>query len=96
MSYADEAALSTDPEFTARLGAAVVSESIAKPDDALADSLLNKPGYGSSLFAPGVSSSPGMGDKYAAGGQAAVTDGDILASVQALWPRISDSLTPTP
>lgn len=90
MSYEDVAKLSTDSDFTLRLAAGLTGEAVLKVGDTLADLTLKNPALSASMFMPLVSSSPGFGDKYATGGQAAVTDGDILSAIQTAWPRVAD------
>jgi hypothetical protein len=95
MTYADTAALAADPDYGSRLAACVVTESLGKPDDALADAVLrNGPGYAVNVFGPTVASAPGFGDKYATGGAAAVTDADLLSAVQASWARLAGVYAP--
>ena len=89
MTFADNAALAQDGEFTWRLGAALGIEALAGSDE-LADTILGQPTTTSAfLFMPAVSSAPGFGDKYATGGQESITDGDITAAVQASWARVA-------
>lgn len=89
MSYSDQQNLSVDPEFVDRLWAATATEAQAKPaDDPPARYVLANPYKGADLFMPYVATAPGFGDLYAAGGQEAITDGDILSAVQAAWPRV--------
>jgi hypothetical protein len=90
MAYEDVAALTVDQEYQARLGAALMTEALGKPGDALADALLaGGPFLGQSWFGPAVAASPGFGDKFATGGQSAITDGDLLSAVQANWTRMA-------
>lgn len=95
MSFADNAALAGDAEFVNRLGAALGVEALAKPDtDALANTILGQPSSTSAfLFMPAVSSAPGFGDKYAAGGQESISDADITSAVQAAWVRVGSATT---
>lgn len=91
MTFADTAALAADPDYQSRLAACVVTESLGKPGDSLADAvILNGPQFAARVFGPTVASAPGFGDKYAAGGAAGITDGDLLSAVQASWARLSD------
>ena len=95
MTFADTAALAADTDYRSRLAACVVTESLGKPDDQLADDVLrNGPGFAVNVFGPAVASAPGFGDKYASGGQEAVTDGDLLSAVQGSWARLSDVYAP--
>lgn len=89
MSYADEADLGTDAEFTRRLTAAITDESRSKIDDPLAAYVMRAPAAGAAIFMPFVSTAPGFGDKYATGGQTSITDADILSSVQASWTDVA-------
>jgi hypothetical protein len=94
MAYTDVAALTADQEFNARLAAAATTEALGRADP-LSDLVLkNPPPYVAGLFGPTVAASPGFGDKYAGGGQEAVTDGDLLSAVQANWARLSGLYAP--
>lgn len=95
MTYADSAALSEDQQFKDRLGASLNIESLGKPDDPLANRILGTTVGGWGMFMPFVSSAPGFGDKYAAGGQESITDGDLLSAVQASWARVAAIHTPS-
>jgi hypothetical protein len=96
MTYQDSANLTADQEYQRRLQACVTNEALLKPDDAFADKLLTTPMLAITAFAPTVAVAPGFGDKYVAGGQAAITDGDLLSAVQSLWPRMSELHLPEP
>jgi hypothetical protein len=85
MSYADQAALAADGEFNQRLTSALTTEGRADIADPLAKLVMNSPMQGAAVFMPFVSSAPGFADMYGAGGQASITDNDILAAVQASW-----------
>lgn len=87
MSYQDQYNLGTDPEFTQRLTAAVTDESRAKTDDPLAEYVMRNPTAGAALFMPFVSTAPGFGD---AGGQANITDAQILSAIQASWDAVTN------
>jgi hypothetical protein len=87
VAYLDQSNLSYDTEFNQRLVAALNSESAVKPADPVADAVLR--GQGQQLFMPLVSAAPGFADTYAAGGSAAIQDGELLAAVQAAWPRVA-------
>lgn len=89
MSYADQAALGADREFSQRLSSALTTEGRSKITDPLGKLVMNSPVQGVAVFIPFVSSAPGFADKYAAGGQAAITDGDILSAVQASWADVT-------
>ena len=89
MTYQNTADLSADTDYQERLSACLTTEALGRPGDALADQLLRSPAYGLQAFGPVVASAPGFGDKYAGGGQSAVTDGDLLSAVQASWERIA-------
>jgi len=89
MSYQDVSSLTADVAFNARLSAALTTEALGKTDS-LSDQLLkNQPYWGAMIFGPSVAASPGMGEAYATGGSEAVTDGSILAAIQAQWDRIA-------
>lgn len=83
MAYADRAALKTDPDFRGRLDACVLNEAALKPPDPFVDAILSQPNYGMEAFLPLVVSLPGF-DRP----QSAITDGDLLAGVQAVWARV--------
>lgn len=89
MGYQDTANLATDNDFRARLAACLSGEAMGKVGDGLADLILKNPSSAANMFMPLVSASPGFGDKYAAGGQDQITDGDLLSSVQANWARVA-------
>jgi hypothetical protein len=89
MTYADQAALAADPDFTRRLQSALTTEGRADVADPLAKLVMNSPGQGGAVFMPFISSAPGFADKYATGGQSAVTDGDLLSAVQASWADVT-------
>lgn len=90
MSYEDVANLAKDQDFSARLAAGLTTEAMGKVEDPLGDLILKNPPVGASMFIPLVSSAPGFGDAYASGGQLAITDGMMLAAIQAAWPRVSN------
>jgi hypothetical protein len=90
MAYADTAALAADPDYQSRLAVCVISEALGKPVDSFTDQLLRTgPQFAAIVFGPTVASAPGFGDKFATGGQAAVTDGDLLSAVQSNWTRVA-------
>jgi hypothetical protein len=89
MTYQDSAALAADDQFTARLAACLTTEAAGRPGDQLADTILTGGHTGVSWFMPLIAVAPGLGEKYAAGGQESVTDGDILSAVQANWARVA-------
>jgi hypothetical protein len=88
MTYQAQADLSVDPDFTARLGAALISESRSQPADPLAAVVLAYPAQGTAWFMPFTSSAPTFADKYGAGGQESITDADLLSAVQADWAAV--------
>lgn len=98
MSYADQAALASDREFSARLSSALTTEGRAQVADPLGKLIMNSPQQGVTVFMPFVSSAPGFADKYAGGSQTSITDGDILSAVQASWADVStvQGLSDTP
>lgn len=89
MTYQDSANLAADIQYLERLSACVTTEAIPKPADQFVDQVLRNPGFASQAFAATVAVAPGFGDKFAMGGQSAVTDGDLLSAVQASWDRIA-------
>lgn len=82
MAYADRAALITDPAFMGRLNACVANEAAGKPASPFTDQILRAWGYGGQAFGTLVISLPGF-DRP----ESEITDGDILAGVQAVWDR---------
>lgn len=96
MSYSDQAALAGDQAFNARLSAALTTEGRADVTDPLGKLVMNSPMQGVAVFMPFVSSAPGFADKYGAGGEASITDADMLAAVQAVWDDVAavQGLTP--
>jgi hypothetical protein len=95
MTFQNTADLAADEQYQQRLSACLYTEALGKPGDALADQLLSSNAYyGVTIFGPVVASAPGFGDKYATGGQEAVTDGDLLSAVQASWARLAGLYAP--
>lgn len=95
MSYADEAALALDDEFSGRLSACLCGEAKTKPDDPIANTILRYPPNGVSMFMPFISTAPGFGDAYGAGqDQSAIDDGMLLSAVQASWQAVVTANTP--
>jgi hypothetical protein len=89
MSYATQAALAKDPDFQARVTAALVNEAVLKPDsDVLAQAIIRSPGMPAQTFVPVVAAAPGFGDKP---DQSAITDPELLSAVQANWQRVTDA-----
>lgn len=95
MAFQDSANLAQDSNFQARLNSCVVTEAYAKPSDEFVDQILRTTGWGGIAFGPTVSVAPGFGDLYASGGQEAITDGDLLAAVQASWDKIAALYLPS-
>lgn len=83
MTYADRAALKTNNVFRGRLDACVLNEAILKVPDPFVDRILADPNFGMESFLPLVVSLPGF-DRP----EAEITDGDMLAGVQAVWARV--------
>lgn len=95
MTFQNTADLASDPQYQQRLAACVFTEALGKPSDPFVDQLLRSgPQFASVIFGPTVASSPGFGEKYATGGEAGVTDGDLLSAVQANWARIAGLYAP--
>lgn len=82
MSYTDGAALASDPTWIGRVNACVTTEAIGMSTP-FADRLMSSWGWGASIFMPFLVASPGF-DKA----QDQITDGDLLAAVQAHWSRV--------
>lgn len=85
MTYMDEANLASDSDFIRRLSAALADEARSKTAEELGRLIMNSPAQGASVFMPFVASAPSFGDKYAAGGQEAIQDIEILSAIQACW-----------
>lgn len=99
MTYANQAALGTDPAFTARVGAAITEQALVFKDDgradiaALADMAIQSPAAAQTGMLPLVAAAPGFGD---AADQATITDPQILSAVQAVWPTYAGVMFPPP
>lgn len=94
MSYADRAALVTDPEFIGRLNACVTNEAmpLAQAGDPFGQRLMTSWGWGGTIFMPWVSSAPGFDVP-----QDQITDGMLLSAVQAAWATVEAlNFTPLP
>jgi len=83
MAYIDRATLKVDSKFRGRLDACILNEAFGKPSDPFVDRILSEPNYGLEAFLPLITSLPGF-DRP----EEEITDGDILAGVQATWPRV--------
>ena len=83
MSYADQAALAADPEFQARLGACIQKEARSKSDP-LASEVLTGSSFALQKFLPWVTTEPG----FDVPDQSTITDGQLLAAVQTVWPQV--------
>jgi hypothetical protein len=94
MTYQDVSNLAQDPAFSSRVAGCLSMEAQGK-DDHLAGECLRNPTYGASYFMPWISAAPGFAETFAAGGQEAVEDGQILSAVQANWDAVS-ALYPAP
>lgn len=95
MSYASTAALAADPEYLDRVAFCALGEATTKASDPFTDQLIvNGPRYAAQVFGPAVATAPGFSLKYETGGQAAITDGDLLSAVQSSWDRIAALYTP--
>jgi hypothetical protein len=89
MSYASQAALGRDAEFSARTTSALTTEGRAKITDPLGAKIMNSPQWGATVFMPFLSSAPGFADKFEAGGSASIQDLEILSAVQASWADVA-------
>lgn len=85
MSYADRAALVSDPAFVGRLNACVTNEALpkAQANDPFSERLMTSYGWGATIFMPWISSAPGFDV-----GQELITDNMILSAVQAFWDEV--------
>ena len=88
MTYLDQANLATDVAFGNRLSACLTEQATSKSDSLAADTL-RLPYQAVGRFMPFVAVAPGFGDAYATGGQEAITDGMMLAEVQAQWDSVA-------
>jgi len=89
MTYQAEADLARDPDFAARLTAGLCDEARSRTTEPLGSLIMKLPTQGQMAFMPFTASAPGFGDKYSAGGQASITDGDILSAIQANWDLVA-------
>lgn len=96
MTYANEAALAADQDFTNRLKSCLCEEAQAQPGDAFASEVLRTPWEAAQdWFMPFISTAPGFGDAYGDDrNQTAIDDGMILSAVQASWPAVAAIHTP--
>lgn len=96
MSYQDEANLSKDPTFQARLAAGLASEAKGKGTSGadLEALILRNPSEGQRIFMPVIASSPGFGAQYALDGQEGISDGMMLSAMQANWQIVNDIYFP--
>jgi hypothetical protein len=85
MSFLDQAHLAQDSVFAERLGAGLTKEAKPKGSTDLAALVMRSPAEGARVFMPFIASSPTFDTMYAEGGQEAITDGDLLAAMQANW-----------
>lgn len=88
MTFQHAAELARDSGFSARLAAALAKEALAKASDYLVDRILMNPDVGAAWFMPFVASAPTFDEKYGAGGQLAITDGEMLSAIQASWAQV--------
>jgi len=92
MSFQNQANLVTDQEFQSRCSACVFTQAQTFKDDgrqdiaALAKRHLQVPTEIPVIWAAFMAASPGFADQT---DPAAITDGDILSSVQANWPTVA-------
>lgn len=91
MSYESQQQLSVDSAFLGRNWSALCTEARAKPaGDGQAAAVLADPWAGVTRFMPYIATAPGFGDLYEQpGGQANITDADLLSAVQAAWPLVA-------
>ncbi len=98
MTYQDQQRLSAEPDFLNRIWSCICTEAQPLlPADATAVAVLSDPWRAVASFVPFLATAPGFGDKYAMeGGQANITDNEILASVQAHWGDVQIPSAATP
>ena len=91
MSYLSQTDLSQDPEFQARVRGCSVQQATIFKDDArpdyvaLAGAIMRQEDPVLTFFVL-TAAAPGMADK---GDEGTISDGDILAAVQAEWPTVA-------
>ena len=97
MSYTNQATLTTDPAFVARVGAAITEQALVFKDDgradiaALAALAIQSPASAAHSMVPLVAAAPGFGD---APDGSAISDPQILSAVQAVWPTYAAVMFP--
>lgn len=89
MSYEDQHAIYEDFTFRGRLEAAVTKESRSRSGD-MASAILRYPLTGTELFLPWVTTEPG----FDVADQRQITDGMLLAAIQAVWAPVEASYVP--
>lgn len=105
MSYSDIDMLTQDPLFGGRIRACCVEQAEVYKNDArpefvdLANDVLKGDGQGVASFIRITAAAPGIAEMATTNGsldQSQVTDGAILASVQANWEVVADLFYSTP
>lgn len=94
MTYLNQTLLSRDNDFQDRCGACVVEQAKIKNDE-LASFALQNPPAATQRFMPFIASEPGFADAYETGGQAGITDGQILSAVQGNWDAVAATFAAT-
>jgi hypothetical protein len=93
MTLAGQASLVDDTALQGRAAACVFGQAEIYKDDgrpdiaALARYHLKSPSLIQTIWAPFIAAAPGFADH--AGDSSAITDGDLLATVQADWPTVA-------
>lgn len=95
MSYQDQITLRTDVSLQGRASACVFEQALIFKDDgrpdiaALAQRHLADPAGVLAIWVPYIAATPGFADH--ADDTSQITDADLLAAVQALWPTVADA-----
>jgi hypothetical protein len=93
MGYADMGALAADPAFVGRVTACAVEQAKVIADDAGADPadkdfalrVVGSPAVGGERLVPLLAVEPSFADLFGESGEAAISDGMVLAAIQANW-----------
>jgi hypothetical protein len=97
MSYTSQSALRANMSFQERVTSCVNEQALTFRNDArpefsyLSEWVIRTGGAGAaSVFVPNIAGGPGFGDVE----EKDITDGDILAATQAIWPVIGVNYVP--
>lgn len=93
MSYADQVMLRTDSSLQSRTSVSVFEQATVYTNDgrpdiaALADRHLRDAAGVLMIWMPFIAAAPGFADRTEDTSQ--ITDGDLLAAVQGMWPKVA-------